>query len=184
MFTEVQNGWIWGAMFTALLLAGCVTDIRSRRIPNPLVLLIAAGGLGYSIATKQLTTALGSSLAGLVLGFSIWIVFYVVGVLGAGDVKFFAAAGAWLGPSATWRAALVAALFGGVLAVLFLIRERRLGSAVREISLAAASRSTAVLSKPSDPPVPGRTHLPYGVALAAGALAVAWWPELLALGRR
>lgn len=182
MFKGVPFGLAWGIAFTALLLAGCVTDVRSRRIPNVLVLLIATGGLGYSIATKPLAGALGSSIAGLVLGFTLWIVFYIVGVIGAGDVKFFAAAGTWLGPSATWRAALVAALFGGVLAVVFLLRERRLGGTLRRMTLAAASRSVSLLAESPDAPAP-RMRLPYGVALAGGALIVAWWPQLLAWGR-
>jgi prepilin peptidase CpaA len=98
--------------------------------------------------------------------------------MGAGDVKFFAAAGAWLGPSATWRAALIAALVGGVLAMFFLLRERRLGSAMRGMALAASSRSLAVVGTADTEPQ-GRKHLPYGVALALGALAMAWLPSPL-----
>lgn len=178
MFNGSPGGLLWGALFTALLLTGCVTDIRSRRIPNALVLLIVAAGLVYSVATRPLAAAVGSSLAGLVLGFAVWIVFYFVGVLGAGDVKFFAAAGTWLGPSATLRAALVTALVGGVLAVVFLLRERRLTSTVQRMALAASSRSTSLLVESSGSDVP-RARLPYGVAMAVGALTVAWWPQFV-----
>ena len=179
MFTESPIGLAWGALFTALLLAACVSDVRSRRIPNVLVLTIAAGGLVYSMTSNPLAPALRSSVTGLLLGFAIWIVFYLAGVLGAGDVKFFAAASAWLGPSATWRAALVAALAGGALAVFFLVRERRLTRTLHRMTVAAASRSTALLLEASDGEAPGRVHLPYGVALATGALVVAWWPHLV-----
>jgi prepilin peptidase CpaA len=110
------------------------------------------------------------------LGFTIWIAFYALGVMGAGDVKFFAAAGAWLGPAATWRAALVAALAGGVLAIVFLLRERRLGTAVRGIALAAAARNVQVAGVGSETEPGRRRQLPYGVALAIGALALAWFP--------
>ena len=178
MFTQSTYGPVWGALFTALLLAGCVTDIRLRRIPNLLVLLIAAGGLGYSLAAHSLGAAVGSSLAGLVLGFTVWIVFYLVGAIGAGDVKFFAAAGTWLGPSATLRAALVTALVGGVLAVVFLLRERRFGSTMERMALAASSRSMSVLESPSGEKINVHARLPYGVAMAVGALVVAWWPGL------
>jgi prepilin peptidase CpaA len=179
MFTESPYGLAWGALFTVLLLAACVTDVRSRRIPNSLVLAIAAGGLMYSAATHPLTTALRSSVAGLLLGFAIWIVFYVAGVLGAGDVKFFAAASAWLGPSATWRAALVAALAGGLLAVAFLLYEKRLVRTVHRMTIAAASRSVPLLLETSEGREKAHARLPYGVALAAGALTAAWWPHFV-----
>jgi prepilin peptidase CpaA len=179
MFMELPSGPIWGALFTALLIAGCVTDLRSRRVPNVLVLIIIAGGLVYSVATHPLIAALRSSAAGLLLGFAIWIVFYVAGVIGAGDVKFFSAAGTWLGPSATWRAALVAALAGGVLAVIFLLREKRFGVTLKRMMLAASSRSTTLLLHTPESAGPNHARLPYGVALAAGALVAGWWPRLV-----
>jgi prepilin peptidase CpaA len=179
MLLESSHGPVWGALFTALLVAGCVADVRWRRIPNALVLTIATAGLCYSLATRPFWQGLGSSVAGLLLGFVIWIVFYVAGVLGAGDVKFFAAAGAWLGPAATWRAALVAGVAGGVLAVFYLVRERRLASTVRRMALATSSRTPALLGEMPDTAGSTRRHLPYGVALALGAATAAWVPHLL-----
>ena len=117
MFNTTPAGILWGALFSALLLAACVTDVRSRQIPNALVLAIIATGLAFSVATRPLGVALGQSALGLGLGFAIWIAFWLVGAMGAGDVKFFAAIGTWLGPALTWRAALTAALVGGVLAI-------------------------------------------------------------------
>lgn len=179
MFTGSPSALLWGAVFTALLAVGCVTDVRERRIPNGLVLAILALGLVYAATTGPLLPALGRSLLGVALGFGIWIAFHVAGVLGAGDVKFFAAVGAWLGPGATWRAALVAALAGGVLAVLFLLRERRLGSALQRAALAASARSLAVARDEGSVTARAGAPLPYGVALAVGALVTAWLPDLL-----
>jgi prepilin peptidase CpaA len=178
MFTGSPGGLIWGALFSALLLAGSVWDVRARRIPNSLVLAIIAGGLSHSLTTQPAHAAVVFSFSGLMLGFAIWIVFYLSGAVGAGDVKFFSAAGTWLGPSATWRAALVAGVVGGVLAVFFLLRERRLVSTIRRMTLAATTRSVALLED-SEVTAAGRRHLPYGVALAAGALLVAWLPHLV-----
>jgi prepilin peptidase CpaA len=166
----------WGAAFSLLLAFGCVTDLRNRRIPNGLNAAILLGGLMYGVVMLGGLSAVTRSLAGVGLGFVIWIAFYAVGVIGAGDVKFFAAAGAWLGPSATWRAALLAALAGGVLALVFLLRERRLGTALRGILLAASARSMTVIGTGGERAQADRRHLPYGVALALGALAMAWLP--------
>jgi prepilin peptidase CpaA len=178
MFTGSPTDAVWGALLTALLIVGCVTDVRSRRIPNWLVIAIVAGGLWYSLATRAPLSALRSSGAGLLLGFAIWIVFYYIGAMGAGDVKFFSAVGTWLGPSATWRAALIAALVGGVLAIFFLMRERRLRQTLLRMALATQSRSV-LLIEPEAPNPGTRPRLPYGVALAAGSLVVMWWPRML-----
>src|ERR1044071_4415808 len=110
-----------GGVFSVLLVIACVTDVRWRRIPNALVVTLALTGFAYSVWQDAWLAGLGRSLAGLSLGFAIWIAFFIVGAIGAGDVKLFAAAGAWLGPAATWRAALVAAALGGVLAVALVV---------------------------------------------------------------
>jgi prepilin peptidase CpaA len=179
MFTGSFVHLTGGALFTLLLAIACVTDLRSRKIPNELVLAILVSGWLFAlVSTSDAWRALGMSVAGTALGFGIWIGFYVLGVIGAGDVKFFAALGAWLGPGLTWRAALIAAIVGGILAVAFLISERRLGEVLRRAAVAASSGS--LVSAPEQTIVPGtkRRPLPYGVALAIGALVAAWVPQL------
>jgi prepilin peptidase CpaA len=179
MFTGSFVHLAGGALFTMLLAIACVTDLRSRKIPNELVLAILVSGWLFAlVSSSDVWRALGMSVAGTAVGFGIWIGFYLVGVIGAGDVKFFAAAGAWLGPGPTWRAALIAAVVGGLLAVAFLLREGRLGEVLRRAAVAASSGS--LVSTPEQTIVPGTKHrpLPYGVALAIGALVVAWVPRL------
>lgn len=176
MFTGSYVHFIWGAAFTVLLVAGCVSDLRTRKIPNELVAVILATGWLFALYSPDVIRALGMSVAGTLVGFAIWIPFYLVGAIGAGDVKFFAAAGAWLGPGTTWRAALIAAVVGGILAVAFLVLEKRLGVVLRRMALAASSGSLAGVADQPGAPGTGRRPLPYGVALAIGALAAAWFP--------
>lgn len=178
MFTGSYVHLAGGAVFTVLLIAGCLTDVRTRKIPNELVIAILVTGWVFALSSSSVARGLGMSLGGTAIGFAIWIPFYLVGVIGAGDVKFFAAAGAWLGPSLTWRAALLAAVAGGILAVLYLLMERRLGGTLRRMALAAASGSLS--RAPEQLIAPGARHrpLPYGVALAIGALVTAWFPRL------
>jgi prepilin peptidase CpaA len=177
MFTGSYVHYAWGAVFTLLLVAGCVTDLKSRRIPNELVATILATGWLFALYAPNMVRALGMSVAGTAVGFGIWIAFYLAGAIGAGDVKFFSAAGAWLGPAATWRAALIAAILGGVLALGFLLWERRLGTVLRRMALAVSSGSIAGIPERAGS---GTRHrpLPYGVALAIGALVAAWFPQL------
>jgi prepilin peptidase CpaA len=117
--------------FVLLAGAGIVQDIRTRRIPNTLTLAIFAGGIIFSLFVDPFWPGLRMALAGLAVGFGVWIAFYAIGVMGAGDVKYFAALSAWLGPQLAWRAALLSALLGGVLATAFLLRDRGLGRALR-----------------------------------------------------
>jgi prepilin peptidase CpaA len=177
MFTSSPLHLAWGVAFTLLLVAGCVSDLRSRKIPNELVVAILAGGWLFALTSPDSWRALGMSLAGTAVGFGIWIAFYLARAIGAGDVKFFAATGAWLGPGLTWRAALIAAVAGGVFAIIMLLLERRLGAVVRRLALAISSKSVVLLH---DQPPRQTKHktLPYGVALAVGALIAAWFPRL------
>jgi prepilin peptidase CpaA len=178
MFMQSASASFWGAVFTLELLIACATDVRSRRNPNVLVLVILVSGIAFSLATRPFGAAVVWSSAGVLLGFGIWFLFYIAGAIGAGDVKFFSAIGAWLGPSLTWRAALLAAVFGGLLAVIFLLRERRLAKTMHRIVLAVSSRTIRMLET-SEASMPRRSRLPYGVALASGAFIAAWWPQLL-----
>jgi len=165
-----------GGVFSVLLVIACVTDVRWRRIPNTLVLTLALTGFAFSVWVEPWLVGLGRAMGGLALGFAIWIVFFIIGAIGAGDVKLFAAAGAWLGPALTWRAALVGAAIGGMLAIAMLVRERRARQGLENVMTSISTRSLAVLA----PGASNSRQLPYGVALACGALVVAWIPGILA----
>ena len=168
-----------GALYSVLLVIACVTDVRWRRIPNVLVAVLAAAGFAFSVEVEPWWPGLLRASTGLVLGFSIWIIFHVAGGMGAGDVKLFAAAGAWLGPAGAWRAALVAALVGGVLSLAALVWQRRTREGVERVAMSLSMFSLAPLGKVS-PGADRKAYLPYGVALACGALLTAWIPGLLA----
>ena len=170
-----------GVVYTTLLLIACVTDVRSRRIPNWLVALLAGAGFVFSMGLEPWWPGLARAFTGLVVGFSIWIVFHVAGGLGAGDVKLFAAAGAWLGPGGAWRAALVAALVGGVLSLGALVWQRRTREGVERVAMSLSMLSFAPLGRAESGETKSpKAYLPYGVALACGALLTAWVPGILA----
>src|SRR4051812_33482293 len=111
-------------LYSMLLVIACITDVRWRRIPNALVLVLALTGFAFSVALEPWWPGLLRAGSGLTLGFAIWILFHVAGGMGAGDVKLFAAAAAWLGPGGAWRGALVAGPGGGVLLRWALVWER------------------------------------------------------------
>ena len=165
-------GALRGAAFIALLAAASVGDLRWRRIPNRLVAVTALAGLGFSAALGG-GGALARSLLALALGFAIWAPLYAFRMVGAGDVKLFAAASAWLAPLQVVDAALVSAFVGGGLSLLYLARE--LGGRAVALRLLLAARHGSVAGGAAE--LSGvargagrRRVVPYGVAMSAGLL--------------
>jgi prepilin peptidase CpaA len=159
------------ACFVVLLLVAVVTDVRSRRVPNVVVGALALLGTVSAAATPGRFVALAMSVGAMTLGLVMWFPFYAFRMLGAGDVKLFAAASAWLTPWATVRAALAAALLGGVFGVLWLIRTH--GVALASVRLFHASHQPSILREPL--PADSRdARLPYAVPMVAALLYQAW----------
>src|SRR5687768_4090166 len=102
------------ATFTLLLAWACVSDLRTRRIPNNVVASLVLSGIGYALATMSPVVALEHALGGSAVGLTLWLPFWMARVLGAGDVKLAAAAGAWLGTGGVVEASLLGAVGGGV----------------------------------------------------------------------
>jgi prepilin peptidase CpaA len=167
-----------GLLYTLLLVVACFTDVRWRRIPNALVAVLALTGFAFSVALEPWWPGLLRAFSGLALGFSIWILFHIAGGMGAGDVKMFAAAASWLGPGGAWRAALLAALAGGVLSLVALVLQRRTREGLERVAMSVSMFSLAPLGKAA-PDQQRKAYLPYGVALACGALLTAWIPGIL-----
>src|SRR5205823_9278005 len=103
-------------MAVAVALAASIFDLHSRRIPNVLTFGAAFAALIVSGATGG-PSAVGASAAGWMVAAAVWLPFYLLGGMGAGDVKLIAAIGAWLGPAAVIHVALYTAMAGGVLAL-------------------------------------------------------------------
>src|SRR5215469_8171995 len=83
---------------TVIVLAvATFTDLRSRRIPNWLVLPFMLAGVAVS-AWLHGWTGVWQSLSGLALGAVLLGVLCWLGGMGMGDVKLCAAIGAWIGP--------------------------------------------------------------------------------------
>lgn len=159
-----------------LLLAAAVRDIQTRRISNRLVLALAVIGIAASIVAAPVAAGLLRGTGGLVTGFVCWLPFYALGWLGAGDVKLFAAAASWLGPLNALEGALIAAASGAVLALIWMVWTSGAKNVASTLAIAAARPSTLA---PGSNTVAVRKTLPYGVALAFGAIVAAWMPGLL-----
>lgn len=100
----------------AVLCVATITDLRSRRIPNWLVLPFLGAGIAVS-AILHGWHGVAQSAEGLGLGALLFGVLFCVGGMGMGDVKLFAAIGAWVGPGQLMLALVITGLAGGVMAL-------------------------------------------------------------------
>jgi prepilin peptidase CpaA len=111
---------------TALLLgcAASIDDCRRRAIANWInVAGLAAGLVWHTVSAGS--AGLARSAGGAALGFGVFLIFYCLGGMGAGDLKLSAAFGALLGPSGILVAALLAAPIGAAMAVVFIAWHRQ-----------------------------------------------------------
>ncbi|MBP7569568.1 MAG: prepilin peptidase [Acidobacteria bacterium] len=157
------------------LIASCV-DIRTRRIPNYLTLSGLLAGLGVQLAAGGVG-GVAWSAAGMLVGFALFMPPFLLGGMGAGDVKLLAALGAWLGPSLIVWTALYAALAGGVLAVIVAVSRGYLGRAVKNLGVLLSTWRQAGI-KPVEPmtlATSGGPRLPYSLPIAAGLMATLWF---------
>ena len=176
-FDASPIGLAAGAAFTVLLLLAAFGDLRTRRIPNKLVAILALLGVTFSIAAEPVLAGVSKSVLGLVTGLLCWLPFYALGWLGAGDVKLFAAASAWLGPLGALEGSLAAACAGGVLALLWMVKSRGAAETAEVLGMSAGS-PTLLTPEANDS---RRARLPYGLAIAFGALWAGWLGRMLSL---
>jgi prepilin peptidase CpaA len=167
------------ACFVAISLHVALTDIRQRRVSNnQVVILLLTGVVAISLGGAP-NESLALGLAGGLVGLGCWLPLWLLGMLGAGDVKYFAVASAWVGPALSWRAALLAAFLGGVLGMLMLARRSGLRDALNQAAVGALhQRAFLEAAAASQTSQQGET-LPYAVPMAI-ALLIAWFfPEVL-----
>jgi len=170
------NMGIWSTVAAGAVCAlACFWDVRTRRVPNVLTLGTALVGLVAHGVTGGVA-AIAASGGGWLLGLALFMPFYLLGGLGAGDVKLLAALGAWLGPTEIVWVALYGAVAGGVLAVFVSVAHGHLRRAFANVWLLLTHWAVAGVR-----PMPGLTladaagpRLPYSVPIAAGLVATLW----------
>jgi len=113
----------WWPTLTVLAVA-TFTDLRSRRIPNWLVLPFMAAGICVSAWTSGLH-GLGQSLGGLGLGALLFGVLTFMGGMGMGDVKMMLMAGAFLGLKRTLLTIFTGSVLGSILGIIVIVARRK-----------------------------------------------------------
>jgi prepilin peptidase CpaA len=112
-------------LFVAWTMAVAICDLRSRRIPNALVLAGLAGAFACALTARApFSVAPVQALLGALAGLAALLPFFALRAMGAADVKVFAVLGAWGGLRLLPELWLVASLFAGAHAAVLLIATR------------------------------------------------------------
>ncbi len=154
-----------------LIAVATVTDVRSRRIPNWLVVPFLLAGIITSTVTLGLV-GLGRSAAGLGLAVLLTGVLCWLRGLGMGDLKLCAAVGVWVGPAQMGTALVATGLAGGVMALIWATCHGSLKKSIDGTGDLLSGfwkkgiqpHPTLALGKP------GARAMPYAPAIALGTL--------------
>ena len=146
------------SILPALAIAAGLSDLTTMRIPNWLSAALVltffpaalAVGLPLQVVGIHVAVAFAALLAGMLLfGFR---------VIGGGDAKLMAATCLWLGVAGSLHFLVWTGLFGGVLSLALIVARKDIAP-----HFAGAPHWVETLMEP-------RGDIPYGVAIAAGAL--------------
>ena len=160
-------------MAGSLLCAGIGSfhDVRERRIPNLLTGPAIVAGLLLHLAVGGWAQMGSSALAGLIAG-SIFLIFFLAGGMGAGDVKLMAAVGCIAGLSPLRLVMVSTVIFGGVFALVLAVYRGRLRQTLGNvIALMAHHRRQGLTPHPELNLANTATlRLPFALPIAAGCL--------------
>lgn len=201
-FPDPAFAWTFYLVLVGLTLLATYTDLRRLVIPKQLTLIGLALGVLFNVvrgawmganATTEGVWALGPNgafvggldgllfaLAGFATGFGLFFIMWFLGTCGGGDVKLFAALGAWVGP------VLAVLVLTGTLVfvvVLSLVRlawtfvRRGVRPAVQEYSMKGAARSGKRAGKQGHPDArrPRQRLMAYSLPVALSTACVLLW---------
>lgn len=163
-YIESNHLTIGFALVLAAAVIAAIFDVRTRRIPNALVIALFAAGLavnalaGWQFAAIDAIVAIAVLIAGTAA--------FALKLIGGGDIKLLAAAAGTLGfPAAAWFV-LFTFVCGGLIAVLYSAARGTLGATAANVRglvlpMAAGIRPMRLTNG---------TSMPYALAICAGAL--------------
>ena len=157
-------------LFPALMAFAASSDLLTMTISNRLSLALAGAFFLLTLVTGMSLATIGMHLAAAALVLAVCFGFFSQGWIGGGDAKLAAATALWFGFDHLLDYLTYASLFGGLL-TLVLIQFRKL-------PLPGALARQAWILRLHD----AGGGIPYGIALAAAALAVypktGWMPAI------
>lgn len=192
-FPDLLFGWVFYVVLVAMCAVAAVIDIRNLQVPKWITLPMLAAGVAFNVARGGWMGAIGRqtwvfgangpwvgaldgflfALAGFAFCFSLFFVLWVLGACGGGDVKIFAALGAWVGP---WIAIWILGVSVAVLCVLMVASMiyRMLTQGVRKTIEESSARANRPDPKRRTPKKVNRV-MTYSLPLAVATAVVLLW---------
>ncbi|HPF38371.1 MAG TPA: A24 family peptidase [Phycisphaerae bacterium] len=172
-------------ILTPAMAYACWRDLKEHRIPNWLCgLLVLSGFVVHGVLKGW--SGLGESLSGAACGFGLLIALWLIHAMGAGDVKYMAGVGAWLGPEMTFHAVIAGILVGGAISVGMIVYQRtwsRFASnmGLMLVKLSSARTAFGEFASANQFSGNGKASVPYAIPLTLGVWGVllfsqiGWW---------
>lgn len=156
------------------LIISLLTDVRQRKILNiitfPSIIIaftyyvIKFGFEGFVFSGK-----------GFLVGFLLLLIPYLLGGMGAGDVKLMAAIGALMGTSFVFYSFIFTALIGGLIGIALIIRQKGFFMALKtflfNITVLKGNLGSIIFNKDNH----SKISFPYGVAIVLGTFCTLIW---------
>jgi prepilin peptidase CpaA len=166
---HIEREFVYPAAAAVCALIGSVFDVKSRRIPNSLNATAIVSGLLLHLVRDGWRNMLSAGAAGLICGL-VFLIFYLAGGMGAGDVKLMTAVGCLGGMPNVPLLLVLTAIAGGVMGVFVALARGRLKETLHNVgSLVSHHRSEGLTPHPEINVLNAtKLRLPYAVAIAAG----------------
>jgi len=177
LLTHVHDPVVFFASLFLLVIT--TTDTLQSRIPNLATLSLVLIGFGYHLLTGGMPGG-ATALAGMLAGFALLLPFYLMGGMGAGDVKALAALGALMGPSDIFQVFILTGLIGGGMAIIHLALSNDLKEKLHTwLSTALLLVVSRRLPEKAVDKKPLGDKYPYGSAISFGFFAFIHWGGLI-----
>lgn len=159
-----------------------ISDVVQYRVRNSLTFPLIAAGLAYHMLFQG-WAGLATSAGGMLVGLGILMVPWLLGLMGAGDVKLLAAVGAWLGTAGTVVTFLVASAATFVYAIVLIIYRGRFRESLmtirvilyRFIALGTYLGKDDLVEEASAGPDRRLRVIPFAAMVPLGIVAVLFW---------
>jgi prepilin peptidase CpaA len=156
MIGQAMTAQVWIAILVGV--AAMIDDLWRRQIADWIPAVALVGGLGWQIGQSGWLGVL-YALGGAAAGFAVFLVFYLMGGMGGGDVKLMTGFGALLGVWGVIAAALWTAGVGGLIAAGVL--------AFRALRRALGGKTVVSVPATAEE-IEFRESIPYAPAIALG----------------
>lgn len=157
-------------VLSIILLVCFYTDIKFNKIYNAVLVPAAVVAFAGNIYLGGVQTGI-TSIKGLILGMGLLFIPFMMGGIGAGDVKLLGVIGIFKGPDFVWTVFLMTALVGGLISIIVMVKSKNFIMRLKTAFMMLLS-ILRIVPVPVIENIGSETALtfPYGAAITAGTV--------------